>query len=248
MAEAEIPDQLSRAIRVGVFWVALPFILLLVGIERISDQAGNRYQVAGCILAALLSIWIAVRWSRLLPRRWRPATDAQLAYLRGEDSELGSAIRHMAWRSAYGKWFASQTLALSGRPDEGRLMQVAAGEVLDALTDGRLEARGRRPGQLDYRAGSSDTSGLGTPPEPGPFLCAYLATRKNRQGFPRRLVPLRLRGSTLRRAVLERGASSCLDALPQLGGWCVASVSGQRSPIAGYVLLALMLIKLALLS
>jgi hypothetical protein len=35
----------------------------------------------------------------------------------------------------------------------------------------------------------------------------------------------------LRRAVLERGASSCLGALPQLGGGCVSSVSGQRSPI-----------------
>jgi hypothetical protein len=29
--------------------------------------------------------------------------------------------------------------------------------------------------------------------------------RKNRQGFPRRLVPLRLSGRVLRRAVLERG-------------------------------------------
>ena len=29
--------------------------------------------------------------------------------------------------------------------------------------------------------------------------------RKNRQGFPRRLVPLRLRAGVLRRAVLERG-------------------------------------------
>jgi hypothetical protein len=36
----------------------------------------------------------------------------------------------------------------------------------------------------------------------------------------------------LRRAVLERGASSCLDAQPQLGDGCISSVSGQRSPIA----------------
>jgi len=61
-------------------------------------------------------------------------------------------------------------------------------------------------------------------------------------------VPLRLRGGALRRAVLERGASSCLDALPHLGGGCVASVSGQQIPDLHDVLLALMLIKPALLS
>jgi hypothetical protein len=41
----------------------------------------------------------------------------------------------------------------------------------------------------------------------GPIV--WPATRKNRQGFPRRLVPLRLLGGALRRAVIERGASSC---------------------------------------
>jgi hypothetical protein len=40
-----------------------------------------------------------------------------------------------------------------------------------------------------------------------------------------------LHGGALRRSVIERGASCCLDALPQLGAGCVASVSGQRSPI-----------------
>ena len=39
-------------------------------------------------------------------------------------------------------------------------------------------------------AGSSDTSGLGTQPAPGSFFVRG-ATRKSRQGFPRRLVPLR---------------------------------------------------------
>lgn len=36
--------------------------------------------------------------------------------------------------------------------------------------------------------------------------------------------PLRLRGGALRRAVLERGASSYLDALPQLDGVCCQCV------------------------
>jgi hypothetical protein len=59
---------------------------------------------------------------------------------------------------------------------------------------------------------------------------------------------LRLREVRCVERALERGASSCLDALPQLGGWCVASVSGQRSPIAWILLPATMLIKPALLS
>jgi hypothetical protein len=41
--------------------------------------------------------------------------------------------------------------------------------------------------------------------------------RKSRQGLPRRLVPLRSLGGALRREELERGASSYLDALSQLG-------------------------------
>jgi hypothetical protein len=63
----------------------------------------------------------------------------------------------------------------------------------------------------------------------GRFSCASLATRKSRQGFPRRLARCVLRGGVLRRAVLERGASSYLDAPP--AGWSVANVSGQRSPM-----------------
>ena len=39
----------------------------------------------------------------------------------------------------------------------------------------------------------------------------------------------------LRRAVLERGASSYLDALPLLGGGCVSSVSGPTIPDSLYV-------------
>ena len=59
-------------------------------------------------------------------------------------------------------------------------------------------------------AGSSDTSGLGTTPAPGPFLVGCVATRKSRQGFPRRLaVALRLRGGLLRRAAFER-SRACL--------------------------------------
>src|SRR5258707_2222376 len=56
----------------------------------------------------------------------------------------------MAWRSAWAKWFTSQSLANSLHPDEALTMRAAASLVQDALTNSQLEVRGRRPGQLDY--------------------------------------------------------------------------------------------------
>jgi hypothetical protein len=150
--EGEIPNRLPHAVRVAVFWISLPFIFLLVGIERIFDPGGTRYQVGGCFVAAFLSILVAVYWNRLLPRRWQQVTDHPLAYLHAEDSELGSAICDMVWRSAWGKWFAAQYLATNNHhpASEEHVIQIATGIVHDALMDGQLEAHGRKPGQLDY--------------------------------------------------------------------------------------------------
>jgi hypothetical protein len=152
MTEGEIPNRLPHALRVAVFWISLPFIFLLVGVERIFDPLGDRYQVGGCFAAAFLSILVAVYWNRLLPLRWQSATDPPLAYLRDEDSELGPAIRNMAWRSAWSKWYASQSLATNNhRPaDEAQIMNAAASNVRDALMDGKLEARGQRRGHMEY--------------------------------------------------------------------------------------------------
>jgi hypothetical protein len=74
-------------------------------------------------------------------------------------------------------------------------------------------------------------NGPGTPPALGPFSVRISGHTQKPPRFPStaRAVAFYVEVA-LRRAVLERGASSCLDAQPQLGGWCVASVSGQRSP------------------
>ena len=69
-------------------------------------------------------------------------------YLFSTDSELGSAIKMMAWASAWGKWFSAQLLANQDRPidKEGidkQVMQIAATLVTDAAMDGKLEVRGR---------------------------------------------------------------------------------------------------------
>lgn len=152
MAEGEVPKKIDHAIRVAVFWIALPFIGLLLAGDRYFADNGTGKQVAACLAVAILSILIAVYWERLLPRRFRPKDDQSLGYLRDADTELGGAIRDMVWCSAWGKWYTAQSLANSApKPvNEQFIMAAATSIVLDALTDGRLEARGRKPGQMDY--------------------------------------------------------------------------------------------------
>jgi hypothetical protein len=43
MADSEIPEKILPAVRVAVFWIALPFILLLVGIERILTEISIKF-------------------------------------------------------------------------------------------------------------------------------------------------------------------------------------------------------------
>jgi hypothetical protein len=152
VAEGEIPKKINHAIRSAVFWIALPSIGLLLAGERFFAEDGTRTQVAACLAVAILSIPIAVYWERLLPKRFRPQDDQSLGYLRNEDTELGGAIRDMVWCSAWGKWYTAQSLANSApNPvNEQLIMSTATHLVLDALTNGQLQVRGRRPGQMDY--------------------------------------------------------------------------------------------------
>jgi hypothetical protein len=92
MADSGIPDKLLPAVRLAVFWIALPFILLLTASDRYF--VGTGYEVAACIAGAFSSIMIAVYWDRLIPSRFRKRTlpIPSLKYLDRRDSSLGSAI------------------------------------------------------------------------------------------------------------------------------------------------------------
>jgi hypothetical protein len=81
-----------------------------------------------------------------------PSEPSRLQYLRNADSELGEAIRFMAWRSAWAKWFASEQLANNDHKttDEAHVMQIAASKVWYNLKHGQLELWGRRSRNLDY--------------------------------------------------------------------------------------------------
>jgi hypothetical protein len=127
-----------------------PVHLLSRGVDRIFASDGSMLQVLVCFALSILSVLLVVYWNQILPPRWRQSTDRALDYLHAEDAELGSAVREMVWFSAWGKWFPSQALAVGGKVDEQSVMAAATHLVLDALTDGHLQARGRKPGQMDY--------------------------------------------------------------------------------------------------
>jgi hypothetical protein len=147
----EIPSKLTPALRAAI-WGAFPFIFFLVGVDRIFAPDGSISQVLICFASSILSVLLVVYWDRILPQRLHPPGPMRLGYLHTEDAELGSAIREMVWCSAWGKWFPSQSLAVGAKVDERTVMGAATHLVLDALTDGHLQARGRKPGQMDYEA------------------------------------------------------------------------------------------------
>jgi hypothetical protein len=69
-----------------------------------------------------------------------------LEYLNGRDCELGPAIISMARQSAWGRLYAAQQLVNGGvRITEEHLYQMAASRVMERITDGEIEVRGRRP-------------------------------------------------------------------------------------------------------
>jgi hypothetical protein len=136
---------------------ALGFILPLVGFEELVRHfvdtghpslpwwLSAAFIVAGYPLYSLPAAWKHFRG------RKAPSANRPLEYLHNEDSELGDAVRNMAWRSADGKWYAAQCLANNPKgkvsDKEADLMHWAAERVWRALFDGKLDARGRRPGQ-----------------------------------------------------------------------------------------------------
>ena len=141
-------DEASETAGGGIRnWLgALGFISALIGAEMLRED--HPVWIGATLIVAALPIYLSpVIWRRL--RRSKTPAAASLEYLRNKDSELGSSIRDMVWRSAWAKWFAAQSLAINNHSNEEQIMLVATSLIREALMDGRLEARGRKPGQLE---------------------------------------------------------------------------------------------------
>jgi hypothetical protein len=97
-----------------------------------------------------------------------------------------------------------------------------------------MAAREARSGSPLHGPPSSDTSGLGTPPALGRFFADIWPHAKSRQGFPRRLVPLRLRRGTVSSGARTQPVLALIwtHATFNEAGGCVASVSeNSKTPL-----------------
>lgn len=147
--QTEIPEDMGPAVRL-VIWGALPFIFLLVSVEKFSDC---KIQGGLALLAlSIISTAVAVYWNRLLPS-WVPFQYiSSLKYLHNEEAGLTTAVRDMATYSAWAKWYAAQSLAMNNHQliSQESLMRIAASEFRRALLDGKLNARGRPSNAIEY--------------------------------------------------------------------------------------------------
>lgn len=105
-------------------------------------------------------------------------------YLSDEDTELGTAIHHMAMFSAWAKWFAAQHLALNEHKpiSESSMMSTASSLVLDAAMNGKLSMRGRPAGSIQYEAISRETwrlIAIKMEPHPATLWKAVVIPRSN---------------------------------------------------------------------
>jgi len=142
------------------FWnylTALGFISpLLGGEELIRSQLSTGPTFPLWLNLTLIAVGLPLYQSKAIWKklhRRKPAADKpnRLEYLHNRDTDLSSAIVSAAWLSAYGRWLASQQLVNSGQPINPRyLLHRMAGEVIDKITDGDIEIRGRKPGQMHY--------------------------------------------------------------------------------------------------
>jgi hypothetical protein len=147
--DAQIPDRWGPALQ-AAFWGAAPFVFFLASVVE-GFIAGNYRVAAICAVLFFLSIGAVVHWDQLVPHWLREKVGA-LEYLSDKDSELSSAIREMVWYSAWAKWYAAQLLVNSGRPTtEDHTLLIATSLVAQNLIDGDIEARGRLPGEMDYK-------------------------------------------------------------------------------------------------
>jgi hypothetical protein len=122
--------------------------------DRCSSSLGP-YVLYAAIILAILCLGALLFDLILWVRRRRSATKGrteELSYLRHKDTELGEAIRQMAWFFAWAKWYASQVLATNEHraASAKEIIDTARFQVQEAILNGQLQVRGRKAGSLNY--------------------------------------------------------------------------------------------------
>jgi hypothetical protein len=143
----EAPETIGGGFR--GFLGALAFVSLLIGAEVLREQ--GPFWIGLSLIIAALPIYISPGiWNLIRKKNAAPKAN-KLEYLHHKDTDLGSAIITMALRSAWGRWYAAQHLINSRNAiDDIELLRTAGTVVMDNISDGDLEVRGRQPGRMEY--------------------------------------------------------------------------------------------------
>jgi hypothetical protein len=140
-------DDASKTLGGGVrAWLGTGgFLLMMFGGYFLYEH--NNLSIGIPMIVGGLPLFILPwAWDRFVARFRASSFPQKLEYLHNRDSQLGPAIISMARQSAWGRWYAAQHLVNSGTPISLQMLyQIAAGEVMQKITDGDLEVRGRRP-------------------------------------------------------------------------------------------------------
>lgn len=137
-------------IGIGIAFVAIGVGLLLFAFPK----APEMIIYIGVAICAAVAIWGLLPLAR--PSYWKsinpvPQKPRALEYLGNKDVEFDSAVKAMAHKSAWGRWYAAQHLVMSKVPiTERYLLDIAASVVRPKIVDGEIIVRGRLPNQLAY--------------------------------------------------------------------------------------------------
>ena len=138
-------------ISLGIAFVAIGVGLLLFAFPKAPDMI-IYIGVAICAAVAIWGLFPLVR-----PNYWKSGVvevipkPRTLEYLNNKDVELDWAIKLMAHKSAWGRWYAAQHLVNSkNQIGDQYLYNVASGVVHHKILNGTLVVRGRMPGKLDF--------------------------------------------------------------------------------------------------
>lgn len=136
----------------GKIGIGLALLGILGGgaFMRFPDQLWIGSAMMGVAIIGL----ILLAWHHFRTRQNNQSFEQKLRaleYLNRKDVELDWAIKAMAHKSAWGRWYAAQHLVNSKNPiGDQYLYNVASGVVHQKILDGTLVVRGRMPGKLDF--------------------------------------------------------------------------------------------------
>ena len=96
-------------------------------------------------------MWHHGAWDRLQWVVGREDATKGMEYLSHRDLQLGDAVFKMAYKSAWGRWYAAQHLVNAGKPIDEQLLRIASSIVTDKTNRRGIGGSRRLPNEMDYQ-------------------------------------------------------------------------------------------------